>query len=451
MKRILAEEDLPATGEFRPAAILGAISRAKNEMLDETFLAENAVNHRERVIAKLAKRYRERLEAARALDFDDLLLKAVELFDAGARRAGASTRRAGSTSTSTSTRTRTGRSTCGSGRSPPPTATCASWATTTSRSTAGAARTSRTSSTSSATTRTRRSSSSSRTTARRSSSSTRPTRSSRATSGGPTRSSGRENQGGVPIQRFEAFNEDEEAEWIARQIGGPDRADRARLVAHPARRRRRDDPVPAQGRRRHVPDERPVPRDRGVVPPLRHPLPARRRHAVLPAARGQGRAGVPAGAPLGHRRRVVRADHQRPGPRHRRQERRGAPALGRRSTTTTCSSAVEAAARGEVEGIGPRIRTSLGEFAALVRAAADAGRRAAAPRAARRRSSSSRATGRCSPTAPRRARTAGRTCSSCGRSRPATTTCRRTTRSTGCSRRPRSSPTRTRTRARPTR
>src|SRR4029079_5127567 len=49
MKRILAEEDLPATGEFRPAAILGAISRAKNEMLDETFLAENPANHRDRI------------------------------------------------------------------------------------------------------------------------------------------------------------------------------------------------------------------------------------------------------------------------------------------------------------------------------------------------------------------------------------------------------------------
>ena len=81
MKRILAEEDLPATGEFRPAAILGAISRAKNEMLDEMFLAENAVNHKERVIAKLAARYAERLRAADALDFDDLLLRAVELFE----------------------------------------------------------------------------------------------------------------------------------------------------------------------------------------------------------------------------------------------------------------------------------------------------------------------------------------------------------------------------------
>jgi DNA helicase-2/ATP-dependent DNA helicase PcrA len=81
MKRILAEEDLPATGEFRPAAILGAISRAKNEMLDEIFLAENATTHKERVVAKLAARYRERLRAANALDFDDLLLRAVELFE----------------------------------------------------------------------------------------------------------------------------------------------------------------------------------------------------------------------------------------------------------------------------------------------------------------------------------------------------------------------------------
>ncbi len=81
MKRILAEQDLPATGEFRPAAILGAISRAKNDMLDATFLAQNAVNHRERVIARLAARYAERLREVGALDFDDLLLKAVDLFE----------------------------------------------------------------------------------------------------------------------------------------------------------------------------------------------------------------------------------------------------------------------------------------------------------------------------------------------------------------------------------
>jgi DNA helicase II / ATP-dependent DNA helicase PcrA len=81
MKQLLREEDLPLTGEFRPSAVLGAISRAKNEMLDATFLAENAANHRERTIAKLAVRYEQRLRKVGALDFDDLLLKAVVLFD----------------------------------------------------------------------------------------------------------------------------------------------------------------------------------------------------------------------------------------------------------------------------------------------------------------------------------------------------------------------------------
>ena len=81
MKQILREEDLPLTGEFRPSAVLGAISRAKNEMFDATFLAENAVNHHQRTIARLAKRYVERLKQVGALDFDDLLLEAVRLFD----------------------------------------------------------------------------------------------------------------------------------------------------------------------------------------------------------------------------------------------------------------------------------------------------------------------------------------------------------------------------------
>jgi DNA helicase-2/ATP-dependent DNA helicase PcrA len=81
MKLLLREEDLPATGEFRPSIVLGAISRAKNEMLDAAFLRENAVNHHERIVARLALRYQERLRAAGALDFDDLLLGAVRLFD----------------------------------------------------------------------------------------------------------------------------------------------------------------------------------------------------------------------------------------------------------------------------------------------------------------------------------------------------------------------------------
>jgi DNA helicase-2/ATP-dependent DNA helicase PcrA len=80
MKQILKEEDLPATGEFRPAAVLGSISRAKNEMLDADALADGALNHHERQIARLARIYQGRLRAMGALDFDDILLEAVRLF-----------------------------------------------------------------------------------------------------------------------------------------------------------------------------------------------------------------------------------------------------------------------------------------------------------------------------------------------------------------------------------
>ena len=80
MKQILRDEDLPITGEYKPSAILGAISRAKNEMLDAEFIAANAHTHREREIARLFRRYQTRLRAAAALDFDDLLLEAVRLF-----------------------------------------------------------------------------------------------------------------------------------------------------------------------------------------------------------------------------------------------------------------------------------------------------------------------------------------------------------------------------------
>ena len=81
MKQILREEDLPITGEYKPSAILGAISRAKNEMLDAEFIAANAHTHREREIARLYRHYQARLKASAALDFDDLLLEAVRLFD----------------------------------------------------------------------------------------------------------------------------------------------------------------------------------------------------------------------------------------------------------------------------------------------------------------------------------------------------------------------------------
>jgi DNA helicase-2/ATP-dependent DNA helicase PcrA len=82
MKRILREEGLDAKGETRPAAILGAISRAKNEMLDPKEIPPLRLATGANVqIARLARLYEKGLRDANALDFDDLLLEAVRLFE----------------------------------------------------------------------------------------------------------------------------------------------------------------------------------------------------------------------------------------------------------------------------------------------------------------------------------------------------------------------------------
>jgi DNA helicase-2/ATP-dependent DNA helicase PcrA len=82
MKQILREEGMEAKGETRPQSILGAISRAKNEMLDPTEIAPMRIATGALVeVARLARRYRDALRRANAVDFDDLLLEAVRLFD----------------------------------------------------------------------------------------------------------------------------------------------------------------------------------------------------------------------------------------------------------------------------------------------------------------------------------------------------------------------------------
>ena len=82
MKQVLREEGLEAKGETRPAAILGAISRAKNEMLDPGEIPPLRLATGVTVqIARLARLYEAALRKASALDFDDLLLDAVRLFD----------------------------------------------------------------------------------------------------------------------------------------------------------------------------------------------------------------------------------------------------------------------------------------------------------------------------------------------------------------------------------
>jgi DNA helicase-2/ATP-dependent DNA helicase PcrA len=66
---------------LQPRAVLSRISHAKNRMEGPAAFADGAWNPREEQIGKLYSMYLGALKEANALDFDDLLLKAVELFE----------------------------------------------------------------------------------------------------------------------------------------------------------------------------------------------------------------------------------------------------------------------------------------------------------------------------------------------------------------------------------
>ncbi|MFN8621027.1 MAG: UvrD-helicase domain-containing protein [Chloroflexota bacterium] len=81
MKQVLRDLELQGTGELRPAAVLGAVSRWKNDLVGPAEALQGAQGYLEQQYAKAYARYVERLKAAGALDFDDLLNEAVRLFD----------------------------------------------------------------------------------------------------------------------------------------------------------------------------------------------------------------------------------------------------------------------------------------------------------------------------------------------------------------------------------
>ncbi len=82
MKQAFRDLDLPIQGgAMRPRSVLEAISRAKNNLESVEDLVEGATTHHEREVARIATRYSERLRAAGALDFDDLLVETVRLLE----------------------------------------------------------------------------------------------------------------------------------------------------------------------------------------------------------------------------------------------------------------------------------------------------------------------------------------------------------------------------------
>lgn len=66
--------------EYKPSSILNAISQAKNELITETEYPGLARGHFQEVVSRVYLIYQKLLKENGALDFDDLILKTVELF-----------------------------------------------------------------------------------------------------------------------------------------------------------------------------------------------------------------------------------------------------------------------------------------------------------------------------------------------------------------------------------
>ncbi len=82
IKRILKEELNLDLKRWSPRAVKGAISEAKNELLGVQEYHEQATDPFARTVAQVYERYQRVLRDANAFDFDDLLVKPVELLRA---------------------------------------------------------------------------------------------------------------------------------------------------------------------------------------------------------------------------------------------------------------------------------------------------------------------------------------------------------------------------------
>jgi len=81
LKLVLRDLDLAGATEMRPQAILGQIGRWKNDLFGPEQAMTAATGYIEEIAARAYAAYQARLRANGALDFDDLLNEAVRLFD----------------------------------------------------------------------------------------------------------------------------------------------------------------------------------------------------------------------------------------------------------------------------------------------------------------------------------------------------------------------------------
>jgi DNA helicase-2/ATP-dependent DNA helicase PcrA len=79
MKKVMRESEINPD-EIKPKAVLGAISKAKNELIDPAKFEKQIGGYWEEIVSKIYTVYQKRLKDQNALDFDDILMLAVEIF-----------------------------------------------------------------------------------------------------------------------------------------------------------------------------------------------------------------------------------------------------------------------------------------------------------------------------------------------------------------------------------
>ncbi|UOQ48967.1 DNA helicase PcrA [Gracilibacillus caseinilyticus] len=79
IKNIVKDKNIDAK-KFEPRALLGTISSAKNELITPEKLAENVNNFYDRQVSEVFTEYQKRLRKNQALDFDDLIMQTIHLF-----------------------------------------------------------------------------------------------------------------------------------------------------------------------------------------------------------------------------------------------------------------------------------------------------------------------------------------------------------------------------------
>ncbi|KRL62645.1 ATP-dependent DNA helicase PcrA [Lentilactobacillus diolivorans DSM 14421] len=80
VKRVLRELNIDPK-KFDPRSILGSISNAKNDLLTPKAFRQKAVSAFDKIVADVYDRYQSELKQNQSLDFDDLIMVTIELFD----------------------------------------------------------------------------------------------------------------------------------------------------------------------------------------------------------------------------------------------------------------------------------------------------------------------------------------------------------------------------------